>query len=102
MRAPIRLLALRATAAATALAAAAPLFAHHSFAMYDRSRVYVLTGVVANLNPDPSHLQIVFVPLNGFARAGYALDNMFFPLRSFFSFIFLGDSVDTLKKAHGW
>lgn len=38
--------------------------AHHSFAMYDRSALYVLTGVVVNLNPDPSHLQIVFVPLN--------------------------------------
>ncbi|MGD2166570.1 MAG: DUF6152 family protein [Gammaproteobacteria bacterium] len=43
---------------------ARPSSAHHSFAMYDRSIVYVLTGVVANLNPDPSHLQIVFVPLN--------------------------------------
>ena len=58
-------------AAATVVAAAAAgaliasdVFAHHSFAMYDRSRTYVLTGVVANLNPDPSHLQIVFVPLN--------------------------------------
>ena len=38
--------------------------AHHSFAMYDRSTTYVLTGVVASINPDPSHLQIVFVPLN--------------------------------------
>jgi hypothetical protein len=43
---------------------AAPSLAHHSFAMYDRSTLYVLTGVVVNLNPDPSHLQIVFVPLN--------------------------------------
>lgn len=38
--------------------------AHHSFAMYNRNATYVLTGVVVNLNPDPSHLQIVFVPLN--------------------------------------
>ncbi len=37
---------------------------HHSFAMYDRRQTLVLTGVVVNLNPDPSHLQIVFVPLN--------------------------------------
>ena len=44
--------------------AALPAVAHHSFAMYDRSKTYVLTGVVVNLNPDPSHLQIVFVPLN--------------------------------------
>jgi hypothetical protein len=44
--------------------AAGPLLAHHSFAMYDRSTTFVLTGVVVNLNPDPSHLQIVFVPLD--------------------------------------
>lgn len=47
----------------TGITATASL-AHHSFAMYDRSITYVLTGVVVNLNPDPSHLQIVFVPLN--------------------------------------
>jgi len=45
---------------------------------------------------------IIFVPLNGFARAGFALDNIFFPLRSFFSFIFLGDSVSDLKVKHRW
>jgi hypothetical protein len=38
--------------------------AHHSFAMYDRSVQYVFTGVVARVNPDGSHLQIFFVPLN--------------------------------------
>ena len=43
---------------------ATPLYAHHSFAMYDRSTSYVFTGVVVNLNPDPSHLQVLFVPLN--------------------------------------
>ena len=42
----------------------APLNAHHSFAMYDRSITYVFTGVVDNINPDASHLQINFVPLN--------------------------------------
>ena len=41
-----------------------PARAHHSFAMYDRSVTYVFTGVVVSINPDPSHLQIVFVPLN--------------------------------------
>jgi len=50
------------------------------------------------LQPD----DIVFVPLNGFARLGFAMDNMFFPLRSFFSFIFLGDSVSDLKDEHKW
>jgi hypothetical protein len=38
--------------------------AHHSFAMYDRSLTYVFTGVVDGINPDASHLQINFVPLN--------------------------------------
>jgi hypothetical protein len=38
--------------------------AHHSFAMYDQSIKYVFTGVVERINPDGSHLQIVFVPLN--------------------------------------
>ena len=40
------------------------LAAHHSFAMYDQSIKYVFTGVVERINPDGSHLQIVFVPLN--------------------------------------
>jgi hypothetical protein len=40
------------------------LTAHHSFAMYDQSIKYVFTGVVERINPDGSHLQIVFVPLN--------------------------------------
>jgi hypothetical protein len=34
--------------------------AHHSFSMYDSNKVYVLTGVVTRVNPDPSHLQIFF------------------------------------------
>ena len=40
------------------------LQAHHSFSMYDRSIKYVFTGVVESINPDASHLQINFVPLN--------------------------------------
>jgi hypothetical protein len=51
------------TAALAALASHA-LAAHHSFAMYDRQITYVMTGVVERINPDGSHLQIVFVPLN--------------------------------------
>ncbi len=42
----------------------------------------------------------IFVPLNGFARMGFAMDNMFYPVRSFFSWIFLGDSVNDLKNKH--
>jgi protein involved in polysaccharide export with SLBB domain len=50
------------------------------------------------LQPD----DVVFVPLNGFARVGFALDNIFFPVRSLFSFVFLGDSVSDLKTKHKW
>lgn len=32
--------------------------------MYDQSIRYVFTGVVERINPDASHLQIAFVPLN--------------------------------------
>ena len=41
-----------------------PLQAHHSFAMYNRDITYLFTGVVGSINPDASHLQINFVPLN--------------------------------------
>jgi hypothetical protein len=59
---------LRMTAA-TILMLLAPavtstLYAHHSFAMYNRDNTYVFTGVVDSINPDASHLQINFVPLN--------------------------------------
>jgi hypothetical protein len=50
--------------AALAALASQTLTAHHSFAMYDQSIKYVFTGVVERINPDGSHLQIVFVPLN--------------------------------------
>jgi hypothetical protein len=49
---------------ASSAAPTSPVHAHHSFAMYDRAITYVFTGVVVNINPDPSHLQILFVPLN--------------------------------------
>jgi hypothetical protein len=58
----------RRLSAALAFAALAlvsqTLAAHHSFAMYDQSIKFVFTGVVERINPDGSHLQIVFVPLN--------------------------------------
>lgn len=38
--------------------------AHHSYAMYDQDKTYVLTGVVVRVDPNPNHLQIFFVPLN--------------------------------------
>jgi hypothetical protein len=38
--------------------------AHHSFAMYDLNKTYVMTGIVVRVDPNPNHLQIFFAPLN--------------------------------------
>jgi hypothetical protein len=54
-----------AVAALTALLVATGVHAHHSFAMYDSNITYVMTGVVTRVDPNPNHLQIFFVPLNG-------------------------------------
>jgi len=55
---------IRVAAAATALAIASQVAAHHSFAMYDTGKVYVMTGIVTRVDPNPNHLQIFFAPLN--------------------------------------
>ena len=49
---------------ATALAAALPALAHHSFASYNMDVTKVFTGVVTRVNPDANHLQIFFAPMN--------------------------------------
>jgi hypothetical protein len=46
------------------LAGAGSAAAHHSFAMYDIGKTYVLTGVVTRVDPNPNHLQLFFAPLN--------------------------------------
>jgi hypothetical protein len=51
-------------AALVACAFGATVQAHHSFAMYDLKKVYVITGVVTRVDPNPNHLQVFFVPLN--------------------------------------
>jgi hypothetical protein len=56
--------ALGATALILAASAPRPVHAHHSFAMYDEKKTYVLTGVVTRISPDANHLQIFFSPLN--------------------------------------
>jgi hypothetical protein len=43
---------------------AAPVFAHHSFAIFDGEVTKVFTGVVTRVNPDANHLQIFFAPMN--------------------------------------
>ncbi len=55
------------TAVAAAVVAAVALRAaqaHHSFAMYDEKKTYVMTGVVTRISPDANHLQIFFSPLD--------------------------------------
>ena len=38
--------------------------AHHSFAMYDVTKTYVMTGIVTRIDPNPNHLQVFISPLN--------------------------------------
>lgn len=38
--------------------------AHHSFAMYDTEKTYVMTGIVTRIDPNPNHLQMFIAPLN--------------------------------------
>jgi hypothetical protein len=56
---------IAATAAVAAVCAlSAGVRAHHSFAMYDLTKTYVMTGVVTRVDPNPNHLQVFFAPLN--------------------------------------
>lgn len=57
-------LSSRAALGVALLAASAGVQAHHSFAMYDSRKTYVMTGVVTRVDPNPNHLQIFFAPLN--------------------------------------
>jgi hypothetical protein len=57
-----RLAASAAALAAVLLSVAAK--AHHSFAMYDTRKTYVMTGVVTRVDPNPNHLQVFVAPLN--------------------------------------
>lgn len=50
--------------AALMLGASIPVVAHHSFAMYDQSKTYVMTGIVTRVDPNPNHLQMFIAPLN--------------------------------------
>lgn len=53
---------------AAAAMPAAPVQAHHSFAMYDTEVMRVFTGVVTRVDPAPNHLQIFFAPMNAERR----------------------------------
>ena len=57
----------RGLVAATLTAAAivaVPVYAHHSFSIFDASQTKTFTGVVTRVNPDANHLQIFFAPMN--------------------------------------
>jgi hypothetical protein len=50
--------------AAALTATAVPVFAHHSFSIFDAEQTKTFTGVVTRVNPDANHLQIFFAPMN--------------------------------------
>src|SRR6185503_12988039 len=58
-----RILGGLAAATLTAVAAV-PVYAHHSFSIFDGEQTKVFTGVVTRVNPDANHLQIFFAPMN--------------------------------------
>lgn len=53
-----------ALATVGAIASGAPAQAHHSFAMYDTTTAYSITGVVVRANPDAFHYQMFIARLN--------------------------------------
>lgn len=64
MRDRFDLLRRMAMVAVPVVACAATAAAHHSLAMYDLKKTYVLTGVVMRVDPNPNHLQLFVAPLN--------------------------------------
>ena len=48
---------------------AVPAMAHHSFAMYDQTKVMTFTGVVTRFVAQPNHAEIHFVPLGKDGKA---------------------------------
>jgi hypothetical protein len=63
MRARIDIGRIAATLAG-AVVLAAPVWGHHSFAMYDLRITKVVTGVVQRVDPAPNHLAIFFATMN--------------------------------------
>ena len=64
MRHRFDLLRWMALIAVPIVAGAATTAAHHSLAMYDVTKTYVMTGVVVRVDPNPNHLQIFIAPLD--------------------------------------
>jgi hypothetical protein len=64
MKTQTRIAGAAAAVAAFALAGVIPVEAHHSFAMYNMSKVQVFTGVVDGIDPAPNHMSINFAVMN--------------------------------------
>ena len=56
---------------------ATPASSHHSFAMYDQSKVVTFTGVVTRFVAQPNHAEIHFVPLGPDAKPMRGADGKF-------------------------
>lgn len=54
---------LRVAVAAGAVLMAAPLAAHHSFAMYDQTQTKTMTGKLTRYIPGSNHAQLIFAVL---------------------------------------
>ena len=57
----------------------APAMAHHSFAMYDQTKVVTFTGVVTRFVAQPNHAEIHFVPLGRDGKPMRGADGKFVP-----------------------
>lgn len=60
---------MKACVMAGALAAVAPLFAHHSFAMYDQTKTVTLTGVMRQFIPQANHAELHFYLLGADSKS---------------------------------
>lgn len=58
---------------------AEPTLAHHSFAMYDQTKVVTFTGVVTRFVAQPNHAEIHFVPLGRDGKPMRGADGKFVP-----------------------
>lgn len=82
----IRRIASTLLAAAALGAIAAPAFAHHSFAMYDRTKVLTLSGTVKDWQFANPHSELTLVVMENGAPTEYLVE---------------GSSVNTLIRI-GW
>ena len=61
------------------LGLASPAMSHHSFAMYDQTKVMSFTGVVTRFVSQPNHAEIHFVPLGKDGKAVRDANGKFVP-----------------------